>query len=55
MGGLVQKKYDDFGATFAYKGLIDIRAWISNYIHCIKWDVITHPCWKFNGGLTNCR
>ena len=24
-----------------------LLAWISNYMHMIQWDVITHPCHKF--------
>ena len=27
-------------------------AWLSNHFNCLAWDVITHPCPKFNGGLT---
>ena len=30
---------------------VRIRRWISNYIHVKQWDVITHPCPNFNGGL----
>ena len=29
----------------------DIKAWISNQIQCFMWDVITHLCPNFNGGL----
>ena len=28
-----------------------IETWISNLIHRFMWDVITHPCHKFNDGL----
>ena len=31
-------------APFINSCLTDIRAWIINYIHCLVWDVITHPC-----------
>ena len=26
--------------------------WTSHYSHIRQWDVITHPCHNFNGGLT---
>ena len=32
-------------------GILDIRAWIFNYIHTKQWDVIAHPCPNFNSGL----
>ena len=25
--------------------------WIGNYVHVKHWDIITHPCSKFNSGL----
>ena len=25
---------------------------IADHIHCFVWDVITHPCHIFDGGLT---
>ena len=31
-------------AHFHQHGLTHIRACLSNYISCFKWDVITHPC-----------
>ena len=31
--------------------VIQIRPLTNNHIHCFKWDVITHPCPNFNGGL----
>ena len=31
---------------------IRVKAWIHNYIYVKQWDVITHPCPKVNGGLT---
>ena len=29
-----------------------LKTWTRNYIHCFLYDVITHPCPNFNGGLT---
>ena len=31
-----------------YHGLTQMYAWISNYIHCFLWHVVTHPCAYFN-------
>ena len=33
------------------KDMEDSKAWISNYNHIKLWDVITHPCPKFNSSL----
>ena len=30
---------------------IKISAWIGSYIYSFIWDVVTHPCRNFNGGL----
>ena len=30
-----------------------VKEWICNHIHYFLWNVITHPCPNFNGGLTN--
>ena len=32
-------------------GYTKIKKWFSNYFHGFIWDVITHPCPNFNGGL----
>ena len=32
---------------FCYHRLSKIRTWISNYIHGLMWDAITHPCPNF--------
>ena len=32
--------------------LINIKEWISNYIHNFIWDVIIHPVTNFNDGVT---
>ena len=37
--------------TFHSHRLTKIRAWISKYIHCCKWSVITNPCFNVNGCL----
>ena len=33
---------------------IGIKTQMTNYIHSFVFDVITHPCPDFNGGLTHC-
>ena len=40
------------GCHFFKYCLIEAWRWISNYIYCFMWDVITHPCLSFNNGLT---
>ena len=37
--------------TMAFHVQWKFGAWISDYIHSFQWDVITHPCSNFNGGL----
>ena len=33
-------------------GLALIRLWIIHWIHCLMWDIITHPCPNFCSALT---
>ena len=30
---------------------IQIKAWITKYIHVEQWDVIAHPCFNLNNTL----
>ena len=38
--------------TSASERLPQIKTWMINHIDGFVWDVITHPCPNFNGGLT---
>ena len=31
----------------------EIKVWISDYIHCFMWGVITYPFFNFNGGYNS--
>ena len=44
-------QYYDLDPFYLHR-LTKIMTWISNYIHSFIWDVITHQCLNFNGGLT---
>ena len=59
-GGLIGRylllvSYKTTGLTYKeavyWQKLTKIMAWIGNSIHEFLWDVITHQCPIFNGGL----
>ena len=42
---------DFFGRLFYQDCLSETRPLITNHVHSFQWNVITHPCPNFNGGL----